>query len=114
MNTHIIGDVPQPKCLHYIRYAQEKARRLKANPELESSWRNRNPAEEQYGGGICAGGYILSFSGLAELTDEALVLAIAARVGLQTEESLRDIAHLSGSHELFHTLLYPELIAVGT
>ena len=70
---------PERKVRH-LGLCQEKASRLAVNHASlghVSSFQSRNPSEDKMGGAILTNDYILSFSGLPELLDEALVLNIA-------------------------------------
>lgn len=55
-------------------FALEKSRRLREHPDHLSSWQSRDPSSNKWGGAIRVGQFILSFSGLPELVDEALML----------------------------------------
>src|ERR1041385_4424544 len=70
-----IGLCPGNKWVKYFTLSVEKARRLGLRFPHQSSWESRNEHEEQFGGAIRTRYHlILSFSGLPELTDEALML----------------------------------------
>lgn len=70
----------------YLVYSQEKAERLRGfwHQHL-SSWESRDPDHGRWGGAIRAGDLIISFSGLPELVDEAVVTAAAYWLGEITE-----------------------------
>lgn len=55
-------------------FSLEKGRRLIEHPDHLSSWQSRDPDNSKWGGAIRVGEFILSFSGLPELVDEALML----------------------------------------
>jgi len=77
----MLGEVPKEKQERYLSLSLEKGQRLyqdyRANIKNISSWQTRNPDKDLWGGAIRIHKYILSFSGLAELLDEALVLETA-------------------------------------
>lgn len=73
-----IGEVDAEKTSKYMSFCQEKARRLADHPEHVASWQSRKPDEDQYGGAVSGDHYILSFSGLPELADEAVMLVTMA------------------------------------
>ncbi len=61
----------------YLFFSQKKAKELsdKGN-SYTTSYQTRNLEEEKYGGAIYINHYILSFSGLPELVEEALLLTV--------------------------------------
>ena len=87
-----LGTYSPNKREKYTRLSQEKAHRVYANwlrqPEVTvSSWQTRNPEEMMFGGAVLfppidESPNIISFSGLAEVTDEALCLVLAYHLGL--------------------------------
>lgn len=86
-HTHVVGCPPEllmrygepdaKKALHYAQLCEEKARRLAQNPQHLSSWQSRDEKLDRWGGAIRVPDYIISFSGLPELADEALMLKTA-------------------------------------
>ncbi|MBP6858911.1 MAG: hypothetical protein KBC33_03745 [Candidatus Pacebacteria bacterium] len=73
----MIGTVPDPeKSRKYFDYCQEKAARLAEHRNHVSSWQSRDPNRDRWGGAIRCKEHILSFSGLPEIWDEAIVLTI--------------------------------------
>jgi hypothetical protein len=72
-----LGTIPEEKWEKYHRLSVEKAVRLCKNFNHVSSWQSRDVMLKKYGGAIRAGDYILSFSGLPELCDEAFVTVLA-------------------------------------
>lgn len=73
----LVGKIPEEKKrLKYRALCEEKARRLAEHPEHISSWQSRDTINDQWGGAIKTGAFIFSFSGLPELWDEAIVLAL--------------------------------------
>ena len=70
-----IGSVSPEKGEKYLANCIEKTKRLAAHPEQLSSWESRDPAKNQWGGAV-RGNYIYSLSGLPELGDEAVMLAL--------------------------------------
>lgn len=72
-----IGEVPDEKVERYLRLCQEKPRRLAKYAPHVSSWMSRNPEADEWGGAIrITSNMIFSFSGLPELGDEVLMLAL--------------------------------------
>lgn len=82
----------------YLRFSHEKAQRLSELRGHVSSWQSRNEAAEMYGGAICAGPFILSFSGLPERWDEVFMLLIARRCGLIGSDQEEAILQISKNH----------------
>ena len=85
----------------YLSFSQEKAVRLSCNSDHLSSWESRDVESSCYGGAILVGenrDYIISFSGLPELADEALMLALALRLLWITPEKALEIAKRSQNH----------------
>ena len=96
ISTSPIGNVPPDSCSHI--YAPEKADRLASHSIHISSWQSRDLNEHKYGGAIRVGEFgelILSFSGLPEHADEALVLMVASDLLWTTREEVRAIVALS-------------------
>lgn len=89
------------KKYHYL--GLEKGRRLlKSMKSLGhiSSHQSRDPKFKKWGkwgGAIIAGDYIISFSGLKELFDEAAVLVLALKMNWLTLYKALEIAKISGS-----------------
>ena len=75
-----IGTVTDPeKDRRYQLLSVEKAARLQAHPGHRTSWQSRDPDRDHWGGAFRTDdGWIISFSGLPELWDEALVLGVAS------------------------------------
>ncbi|OHB04587.1 MAG: hypothetical protein A2920_01445 [Candidatus Zambryskibacteria bacterium RIFCSPLOWO2_01_FULL_43_17] len=76
-------------------FADEKAKRLSSHPTHVSSWQSRDKERKRYGGAIRAGALILSFSGLPEWVDEALMVAVAADMNRITEEEIARVTRIS-------------------
>lgn len=98
---------PKEKVDKYFSISQEKAHRLYAhwlrNHDVAlSSWQTRDPAQEMWGGAVLfqnASGsprlpYIVSFSGLAEVTDEALSLVLGYDLGFTQDRGY--LARIAG------------------
>jgi len=114
--AELVGRVPTDKFPKYEEFSREKAERiirnLKNGESHVSSWQSRDPDRERYGGAIMVhipawqvgGGApsvaILTFSGLPEKADEALMIWVAYQLswlskeeaGLIIEESNNEIA----------------------
>ena len=101
-----VGECPLEKAEKYCRLSQEKARRLfnQIGVGRKSSWLSRNEKNDQWGGAICAGKVIVSFSGLSELADEAVSLMTAVFCGWLAIEQAREIAAIS-DNKFFEQLL---------
>lgn len=91
----LIGRVAPGKHGLAKRRAREKPRRLSRHPEHFSSFQSRNERRDWWGGAIATHTCYLSFSGLPELCDEALVLIVARLLGLLTNKQARRIASIS-------------------
>ena len=89
----------------YYLFSGEKGERVVLNNPLGhvSSWQSRDPEQDKWGGAIRAGDFVLSFSGLPELADEALMLAVALDLNLLTLEEANRIADISNNH-IFRTM----------
>lgn len=84
------GEIPEEKNKKYFNYSQEKALRLFSQVNLHlknghtTSYESRNVNENMYGGAILLESHsisvILSFSGMPELIDEAMMLVVADRL----------------------------------
>lgn len=113
-----VGIVKPEKAEKYFDLSAEKATRLNRMYDERgdlSSWQSRNPDQQQWGGAIIAGGWVLSCSGLPELWDEAVMLATAVISGFLTYADAKSIADISGNArfiEIAITLrwLTPEMI----
>ncbi len=64
-----------------------------------SAWQSRDVSGDykKYGGAIVAGGFILSFSGLSEYLDEAIVTVAAHLCGLIDQGQMFEIAVISNN-----------------
>jgi len=86
---------PWKKRDRYTRLSQEKAYRAYAHclrrPGVAvSSWQTRDDKDERWGGAVLfpplgALANVISFSGLAEVTDEAVALTLGYKLGLVTD-----------------------------
>ena len=92
-----IGNPALEESSTYFDFSQEKANRLIASVELLSSFQNRDPDNGRWGGAIKTSDYILSFSGLPELGDEAVMLLTAYTFCWLTEEQIVEIAKISSN-----------------
>ena len=91
-----VSMVPADKLEKYNRLSQEKASRLFANTAHVSSFQSRNEKLDRWAGAIrCLFPLILSFSGLPELADEALMIYVAYRAGWINAEMGERIAQIS-------------------
>lgn len=97
----LIGELPEEKLQRCFELCQEKARRLATHSEHRSSWQSRDPDQKQYGGAIRVNSdLILSFSGLPEIADEALMLRVAVRRVYLSRDDADAIAAIS-SNDIF-------------
>lgn len=100
-----VGHIPIDKAQKYHDLAIEKAQRLIARPDTMSSYQTRLPGYGKWGGAIASrGGIVLSFSGLPEHADEALMLALGHDLKLVTLIEGSVISQLSNNQ------IYPHLI----
>lgn len=95
-----IGECPSDKADKCMELSQEKGKRLhwhsiRAHGSHLSSWQTRDEKVLRYGGAICAGRLILSFSALPELNDEAAMAELAYDMGLISLRMCRRIAKIS-------------------
>lgn len=98
--------VPQEKWPAYSFNSEEKGTRLLvAHEELGhmTSYESRDPDNGKWGGAIVADAFILSFSGLPEQADEAIMLIVAFELDLLSTINVRDIAK-KNNNEIFTVL----------
>ncbi|MFA5644582.1 MAG: hypothetical protein WC928_03610 [Patescibacteria group bacterium] len=81
------GEIPDEKREKYFEFSQEKAKRLFENFSKKghtTSFQSRDEEKQQYGGAIYinyhSGAIILSFSGMPELIDEAIMIVLADKL----------------------------------
>jgi hypothetical protein len=70
----------------------EQAKRLSRHHDHQTSRQSRDETLKQYGGAIRLSGRIISFSGLPEVWNEAIVFYAAHRLGLLDMEQVRAMA----------------------
>jgi len=75
----------------------EKGPRLLKHPDHVSSFQSKNEEAAQYAGAIAVSDLVLSFSGLPELADEAVMLTLAFMLKWATSEEVEAIAKISGN-----------------
>lgn|GEM_PF-1672295 len=108
-----LGHIPSDKVHKYAMLSQEKAWRLWEKHSQRGdklSWQSRDPELCAYGfqsigkdnwglwgGAIHAGPFILSFSGLPEMGDEALVLVLAVLADFITLKKAWEMATISNN-----------------
>jgi len=99
-----IGQVPLEKRDEYFNLSLEKAKRLCKNIFLNSSsWESRNPDNNKWGGAIKCGEhygdkkFIISFSGLTEHADEALIINTAIKVKWLYRDQGKRLAKISNN-----------------
>lgn len=95
-----IGKCPVSNVKRYHGLALEKSERL-SNTRLTgghiSSYQSRDTQNDKWGGAIIAGDLIVSFSGLKELFDEAVVLALALRMDWLGFQEVARVTEISGN-----------------
>lgn len=102
--TAFVGMPPKDKAQKYFAFSIEKARRLRASPDDESSFQSRNPDKNKWGGAIRSEPIIISVSGFPEHWDEAVALVMAVRGSSMRAARARSIAaHSKNPH--FESLL---------
>ena len=89
-----IGECPGNEYEKYQLFSREKGIRVYKTNDL-SSWVSRNVREDKWGGAISTDDFILSFSGLPELMDEAVVLVAALALRWVSRRDVATIAKLS-------------------
>lgn len=96
-----IGNIKSGKRALAKKRAQEKPRRLSRHRDHISSYQSRNEKRDYWGGAIAAKKYYLSFSGLPESCDEALVLIAGRKLGMLSDRQARRIAGKSNNRLFF-------------
>ncbi|MFA5000906.1 MAG: hypothetical protein WC531_01615 [Candidatus Paceibacterota bacterium] len=76
----------------YFNLCQEKALRLMAHQNHLSSWQTREVERELCGGAIRTKDFIISFSGLTEKADEAILVNAAFKLGMLSGSTAEAIA----------------------
>jgi hypothetical protein len=86
------GEIPEEKREKYFELSQEKAKRVFENFSKKghtTSFESRDEDKQQYGGAIYvnyhSGAIILSFSGMPELIDEAMMITLADKLLVDIE-----------------------------
>lgn len=90
-----IGEIEDDAARDYFSFSQEKAGRLMLWPQHVSSWQSRDEKNKQWGGAIKTFEFILSFSGLPELGDEAVMLLLAYSFNWINFDEMMNIAKIS-------------------
>jgi hypothetical protein len=90
-----VGIFPAEKGMFYYMYVLEKMTRLFFHPGHLLSRESRDLQNKMYCGAVRVTGYIISFSGLPEDADEAVMVEFAYRYGLITDEYRKTIAEFS-------------------
>ena len=97
----MIGALELSKADQYFANACEKAQRLASHPEHRLSWQSR-VENYKFAGAVRVGCLIFSFSGLPEMLDEALMLALGAKTHQFRHADALVRAQTSGNEELFN------------
>lgn len=92
-----IGDNPAEKFAGRCFNALEKGERIFDNPGTKSSWQTRDGVKK-WGGAVRTPDFILSFSGLPEHADEALVVITAINMGWLDSSSAIHLLKISSNH----------------
>lgn len=82
--TVSLGSIELDKKYKYRSLSLEKCQRLMAHSDHVSSWQSRDPRGGLWGGAIRAQQWVIGFSGLPELLDEAVVTAAAYQLNQLT------------------------------
>lgn len=93
-----IGSYPIEMWPKYAVLSIEKGSRLFAHPDHFSSFQSADEHTEKYPGAIRSNHWILSFSGLPALCDEAVCLVLAVKLCWLTEAEAKNIAIISSNH----------------
>lgn len=103
--TRQIGICPSDKWQRYHDLSLEKGDRLFRNADHLSSRESRDHEKSQYGGAISAESLSLSFSGLPELGDEAVMLCAARMLGWISDEAVAVILKRNHGNIFYQQLL---------
>lgn len=104
----LVGEVPDDKGEKYLVFCQEKARRLAAYREHQTSYESRDPGQNKWGGAVRGGEFIFSMSGLPELGDEAVMLALLCDLKEATQSPIfggREPVQLGHQNEYWDELV---------
>jgi hypothetical protein len=96
-----VGECRDEKASKYRYFSEEKGKRLfrrrcQGLSDI-SSWQSKDEDAAQYAGAIYISDLILSFSGLPELADEAVMLCLAKRVGWASPTEIAKILSLNNN-----------------
>jgi hypothetical protein len=94
----VVGEVPSDKVADFWQLAEEEALRLLAHATEghRLSSQSRDDGQRQYAGAVLTqGGYVVSFSGLSQIDDEALALLIVLDANLMDAEGTNALAVLA-------------------
>ncbi len=97
--VRVIGEVPADKRSKYWFFSGEKPGRLILNRDKghRSSWQSRNPDEDEWGGAALGETLAIGVSGLPELDDESVSLALLVAVSDLPEAQAQEIAAISNN-----------------
>ncbi len=109
---YLIGSIQKGKEEKYLTLSQEKANRLfrirMAGGNDSTSWQSRNEEKMEYGGAIFFEvwneEYILSFSGLPELGDEACMFITQILISSESTEMIELVAS-----SVLHSIYFSKL-----
>ncbi|MBI2984054.1 MAG: hypothetical protein HYY50_00255 [Candidatus Kerfeldbacteria bacterium] len=102
-----VGIVPDDKLAKRKDIVREKAARLRRMNNQRGdvlSWQSKDEANEQFGGAAFARDVIVAFTGLPQLADEAVSLAVLVRLRALSVAPARQYSLISGSTEFFDLL----------
>jgi len=94
----IMGKCPSYKAKKYLYLSLERGERLFHHPGHLSSWQSRDEKNKKQGGAIIAGDYIVSFAGICEMLDEAIVLALSELCRWLDSDKAKEIAEISSNY----------------
>jgi hypothetical protein len=95
-----IGKIPKGKEWEKFAYAREKALRLLANPNMQTTSEDERPEHGMWGGGIRVNTFedvVIAFSGLPPMADEAVSLRVALHLRFTHEVRAEELAKLWGN-----------------
>lgn len=105
-----IGIVPPDRAEKYMKFSAEKPWRAYQLGDV-TSFTSRDPDNNQWGGGIVTGGWLIGVSGLPEQWDEAVVVVSAVLSGLESADWAATIAAKNANGYIMSLLINLDLVA---
>ena len=104
------GEIPPDKNQNYFEFSQEKAHRLFLHKSSHTnSFQSRNIENGEYGGAIYVkygmNEFIFSFSGMPELIDEAMMIALSDKLAMDHYHGLISQSECRGRNPYWTRLL---------